>query len=133
MAKKPDVFFRTPFNLGDFNDDEVNLEPSKTDPSADEPIEKLVERMLKGELVNTRNVSYDTEISTGDAPGEVFDRLPVQERDGFDISDAAPILEGAAATLASLEPKAPPAPPAPVPAPPPPAPVPPDLKEGKPN
>lgn len=134
MAKKEPVFFRTPFNLGDYNDDEVNTEPSKTDPSQDEPIKRLVERMLRGELINTIPVSYDTELGTSEPAGEVFEQLPVQERDGFDISEAGPLIDSAAAALKELEPKASAAPPAPsVPPAPPAAPVPPDLKEGQPN
>lgn len=132
MTKRPNT--RTVFELGDFNDDSVNNEPSMTDPSQDESIDDLVARMLRGEAVRTNSVSYDTEISHKDGPGAAFDALPPHRRDGFDISDAGPILENAAAALAELEPKAPAAPPAPVvPPAPPAASVPPDLKEGKPN
>lgn len=122
MAKRE--LTRSVFELGSYNDDEVNDLPSETDPSHDEPIEKLLERMLRGEAVPTANVTYDSDESTGNAPSQGFD-VPPQYRDGFDIADAAPIIEAAAA---QLEPKAPPAP-APAPAP---AAIPPDL-EGKPN
>lgn len=123
--------FRTPFDLGDFNDDSVNNEPSLTDPSQDEPIERLVQRLMRGEPVSTLSGSYDVEIGP-EGPSAAFNALPIQHRADFDIADAAPVIERAASLVKELEkPADQPAPavaPAPVPAAPPP-----DLQEGKPN
>lgn len=133
MAKKDTYkpFVRSIYDLGDYNDDEVNNEPSMTDPSQDEPIDKIVARLLRGEQVNGSSVAYDTEISNADGVRNAFDGVPHHERDGFDIADAPVILDAAKATLADAAPPVP----APVPGPAPVAPVapPPDLHEGKPN
>jgi len=106
--------YRDIANLGDFNDDTRIMEPSMTDPSQDETIDALVARMLRGELMNSAPVSYDFEEGTKNAPGDVFDSVPVQHRKGFDIADVAPILDAAkaaapvpAATVAPEPPKAP--------------------------
>lgn len=111
MAK---LKFRTPFDLGDFNDDSVNNEPSLTDPSQDEPIERLVQRLMRGEPVSTVSGSYDTEIGPG-GPSDAFNALPIQHVSGFDIADAAPVIERAAQLAKELD-KPAPAAPAPVPA-----------------
>lgn len=124
MASKN--FFRTPFNLGDYNDDEINLLPSETDPSQDEPIEKLVARMVRGEQIGGgRPITFDLE--NGKWKPDQGISVPIQERDGFDIADAAPIIEAGQAAQAELDaakpaptPAAPAAPsvaPAPSPAP----------------
>lgn len=94
-------FFRTPFNLGDFNDDTRILEPSMTDPSQDETIDQLVSRMMRGELLAAANATYDFEEGTKDAPGDAFAALPIHTRQGFDIADVAPILDAAAKAAAS--------------------------------
>lgn len=122
MAKKNEYkpFVRSIYNLGDYNDDEVNDQPSMTDPSQDEPIEKLVARLLRGEQVPGFEVRYDTDDNSN--PGL---SVPFQHRDGFDIADAASILDAA---KAALDAAAKPAPaPEPVPASPAPTPVPADL------
>ena len=114
--------YRDIANLGDFNDDERNIEPSMTDPSQDEPIERLVERMVRGELIATNKPRYDFEEGLQDGPGAAFAAMPVHTRDGFDISDAPVILARAEAAVKELdaaktsEPPAPKVPTAPPPA-----------------
>lgn len=93
---------RTIFRLGDYNDDEENLEPSMTDPSQDEPIERLVERMMRGENVSAMVPQFDT---TSDlTPAQVFDLQSEVSKDGFDLADAAPIMERAADAAEALKP-----------------------------
>ena len=71
MAKRENCPFRSITDLKDYNDDEVNREPSLTDPEQDEPIGKLVARMLRGEMVESRPVYYD-EIGSERPVAEVF-------------------------------------------------------------
>lgn len=111
MAKKENpVHVRSIYDLGDFNDDEVNNEPSMTDPSQDEPIEALVARMLRGECVSTGIPQFDTQDSSLSAE-EIFARQSAMSKDGFDLADAATIQKRAEVALASIQPevKAPPA------------------------
>lgn len=87
------VFVRSTLDLGDFNDDEKNLKPSLTDPSQDEPIEALVARMLRGEIVSRGMPQYDTD---GSASAEdVFSRQSAVTKEGFDLADAPAILKRA--------------------------------------
>lgn len=114
MAKKDEYkpFVRSIYNLGDYNDDEVNDQPSMTDPSQDEPIEKLVARLLRGEQVSGSVIHYDTDDITPKGVAGAFESLPPQECDGFDIADAGPILDAARDAIAAATPA-----PASVPAP----------------
>lgn len=112
------LYIRSILDLGDFNDDEVNNEPSMTDPSQDITIDDLVKKMLRGEPVAGSSVSYDTEITNAEGLTTAFQSVPVQNTSGFDIADVAPILDKVSATIAELdknapEPVAPPVPPAP--------------------
>lgn len=91
-------FVRSLANMGDFNDDEVNNEPSMTDPSQDEPIEKLVARLVRGEMVSTGQVHFDTD---GLKPGEAPVLSPVHAS-GFDLADAPPLLDAAERAAAAL-------------------------------
>lgn len=104
MSKKDKdtVFVRSVLDLGDFNDDERNTEPSLTDPSQDEPIEALVARMMRGELVGHGGVQFDT--SGDETPAEVFSRQSIVTRDGFDLADAASIANRAKRAIESLKP-----------------------------
>lgn len=102
MTTKNITQFRSISDLKGYCDHEVydlEKEPSLTDPSQDESIESLVARMLRGEMVGSKTPVFD-DIGEGDP----FGALPPQEKDGFDISDAGPILEAAAATLADIAP-----------------------------
>lgn len=101
-------FVRSLANMGDYNDDEVNNEPSLTDPSQDEPIEKLIARMLRGEQVRTGSVHFDTD---GLEPGQEPSLNPVNAS-GFDLSDVPDILDAGEQAAAALK-AAPPAPAAP--------------------
>lgn len=99
MAKpKEKIFVRSILDLGDYNDDTINNEPSMTDPEQDEPIQKLVARLIRGEAVASKQVYYD-EIGPETALPEVFAAQSVTERDGFDIADAPAILAAAAAAV----------------------------------
>lgn len=93
--KKPKRFVRSTFNLGDFNDNEVydlEKEPSLTDPSQDETIQELVDRMVRGELLgNTKRLAFD--ITDKNAQGDPFEALPATSVQGFDLADAPVILE----------------------------------------
>jgi len=94
MANKSSkIFVRSILDLGDYNDDEVNNEPSLTDPSCDEPIERLVGRMLRGEIVGSTAPQYDTDSSVD--PEEVFANQSRIAKRGFDLSDAANIVHRA--------------------------------------
>lgn len=92
MAK---IKFRSIVDLLDYNDDEVNNLPSLTDPSQDEPIEKLVNRLLRGEQVSTTPIHFD---SDGLPPG-VPPTLNQVNQSGFDLSDVPPLLDEAAKAL----------------------------------
>ncbi|WNK14112.1 MAG: hypothetical protein [Microvirus sp.] len=105
MAKKSVIgFVRTLWDMGDYNDDEKNTEPSMTDPSQDEPIEKLVARLVRGEMVNTSSVHYDTD---GLAPG-ADPSLNAVNTSGFDLSDVPPLLDAAEQAAAALRAAPPP-------------------------
>jgi len=110
-------FVRSILNLGDFCDDEVNNEPSMTDPSQDEPIEKMVARMLRGEMMRGHVPVFD-KIPEGMAPAQVFAMQPTTERDDFDLADSGPILAAGieAAKLFKAGLKPPTSAPAPAPA-----------------
>lgn len=113
--------YRSVANLGNFNDDEVNNEPSMTDPSQDETIEQLVNRMMRGELL--ASIATHHTVAAETPLKEAFESLPATEADGFDLSDAPVILErGKEALKASKQPKEPPA-----------APKPPEKEEKKPE
>jgi len=114
--KKPAVFVRSIYNLGDFNDDEVNTERSMTDPSQDEPIDKLIARMLRGEQVRTGATHFD---SDGLPPGQAPTLNPTAAS-GFDLADVPVILDAAEQAAAALKAAPPPAA-APAATPPPPA------------
>lgn len=94
MAKeiktKEKPFIRSIYNLGDFNDDEVNNEPSMTDPSQDEPIERLVERMMRGEIIGHGVPQFDTS-SEDMTPEQMFSMQSEIKKDGFDLADAGSI------------------------------------------
>lgn len=90
MAKRK-LSVRTQLDLGTFKDNEVNTEPSMTDPSSDEPIEKLVARCLRGGSVPFREGGYD--VGAGVDPGAAFDNQSLTERKGFDLSDVPEIVE----------------------------------------
>lgn len=109
MAKNIKPFVRHIYDLGDFNDDEVNNEPSLTDPEQDEPIARLLDKMLKGQAVNGSNVVFDD--IDGKSDDEALAGLDPTEVKGFDLADAPEILEAAKAAQAELDK------PAPVPAP----------------
>jgi len=102
MAKNTNKpFIRSIIDLGDFNDDEINTLPSMTDPSQDEPIEALVARMMRGELVSSSQPQYDTGSELDSE--SVFRLQAATSKDGFDIADAAPILERAKNGLSELK------------------------------
>lgn len=95
------VFVRSQLDLGDFNDDEKNTLPSLTDPSQDEPIEALVARMLRGEIVGRGEPQFDT---NGDMPNEeVFARQSLMAKQGFDLADAAGIQKRAEKAIKGLK------------------------------
>lgn len=101
MVKKPVIFNRSILDLGDFNDDEVNTEPSMTDPSQDESIESLVARMMRGELMSSGVPQFDT-CSELDAAA-IYDRQSETSKDGFDLSDAPLIQKRAARAIKALK------------------------------
>lgn len=98
------VFVRSILDLGDFNDDEkydLTKEPSLTDPSQDEPIEALVSRMLRGEIVGHGMPQFDM---NDDMPsGEAFDLQAETSRKGFDLADAALIQKRAIRAIKALK------------------------------
>ena len=98
---KQTIVVRSILDLGDYNDDEVNTEPSLTDPSQDEPIEALVARMLRGEIVGTSVPQFDTTSDT--PPAEVYAAQSAVSKDGFDLADAPAIAARAEAAAASLK------------------------------
>lgn len=116
MAKKLQFEARSIIDLGDYNDDETasSLLPSLTDPEQDEPISKLIERMMRGESVGFSNVSYDN--LEGLSQAEQFEAVPPASRSGFDLADAPTILDAAVRLAAdqAAPHAAPPTPPAPV-------------------
>lgn len=102
MAKKIEFVARSIIDLLDYNDDEraSSLLPSMTDPEQDEPIAKLIERMMRGENVGYSNASYDN--LDGLTQDEAFNAVPPMERRGFDYADAPVILDDAAKLAASM-------------------------------
>lgn len=82
------VFIRSQLELGGYCDDELNTEPSMTDPSQDEPIEKLVARLMRGEI-SARSPEFDVE--SGVDPDSAIAAMSDTEKDGFDLADAAAI------------------------------------------
>lgn len=101
------VFVRSILDLGDYNDDERNTEPSLTDPSQDEPIEALVARMLRGEVVGNGMPQFDTEDDS--SAEDVFSLQADTSKDGFDLADAPAIIKRGIKASKALkkEPKAP--------------------------
>lgn len=95
------VFVRSILDLGDFNDDEKDFGPSLTDPSQDEPIEALVARMLRGEIVGHGQPQFDTDADT--SAEEIFERQSLTSKDGFDISDAPLIQKRAEKAIKGLK------------------------------
>jgi len=85
---------------GDYNDDYSDHSPSLTDPSQDEPIEALVARMMRGEIVHSSQPVYD--VAPGMSDAEAFAAQPMTERDGFDIADAPQILAAGEAAVKAL-------------------------------
>lgn len=115
MAKKLEFQARSIIDLLEYNDDEKasSLLPSLTDPEQDEPITKLIERMMRGEAVGFANVSYDN--FEGLTEAEAFNAVPHASRSGFDLADTTVILDEAASLAASQATPAPePAKPSPV-------------------
>lgn len=104
MAEKK-LKFRSISALGDYSDATKFVKPSKADPSQDEPIGTIVTRFIAGGGIMQRPST-----APNLKPGEVeaqFNTLPPQERDGFDIADAGPIIDAgtkAAETLAASTP-----------------------------
>ena len=111
MHKKPTVFVRSILDLGDFNDDEVNTEPSMTDPSQDETIQSLVARLMRGEVLGSSVPQFDVE--AGAKPADVFATQSHMERDGADIADMGPIMAAGVAAAEALKAVGTPLPPAP--------------------
>lgn len=106
------MWFRSILDLGSFCDNEVNNEPSLTDPTQDEPIHKIVERLCRGEAVGAVQPVYDS-TDPAATPEQLFAAQPPVERDGFDLADVPAILEAGAAAVAALKEggtKVPPAP-----------------------
>ena len=85
MKKEIKTFFRSHSNLGDYNDDEINNLPSKTDPSQYESIQDLLNKALRGEKMNTSALTFDDVPENAD-PEHI---LPINERRDFDLSDVA--------------------------------------------
>lgn len=111
------VLIRSQLELGGYCDDEINLEPSMTNPSLDEPIEALVARLLRGEQVGSQVPPVYDNIQPGQEAAAFAAQHPL-ERDGADLADVPGVLARGVAAAESLKPK-----PAPVPATPAPAPV----------
>lgn len=100
MVKK--LRFRSITDLGDYHDNEVNTLPSCTDESQDEPIEKLVARMLRGDIGGSAaQVQY--QFGPSDDVEDAFKALQPQEIDGFDISEVPSIIANAKASIKALE------------------------------
>lgn len=95
-------FIRSIINLGDYCDHTVIKEKSMTDPSQDEPIQRLVARMMRGEQVATAQVKYD-DIKPGATPEEIFRSMSQTFSKDFDISDAPAIIERAQRALDELK------------------------------
>lgn len=78
-------------------------EPSMTDPSDHEPIERLVGRMVRGEIRGGSPVeAYDGFLDTPEAVEEAMANQPVYERAGFDLADAAAVLHEGDKALRTL-------------------------------
>lgn len=100
MSKRPNT--RSVFDLGDYNDNEVNNEPSLTDPSQDEPITKLVERLLRGEVLSKGSMQFD-DMVPGESPEAAIDRLDITRQDGFDLADVPAVMQRAAEAAEGLK------------------------------
>lgn len=95
MAKKIEkIIVRSVIDLGDYNDDEIkpSKEPSLTDPSQDEPIERLVVRLLRGESVASIIPAYDSQDGSV-KPEDLMSQQSIAEREGFDLADVPPVIK----------------------------------------
>lgn len=80
---KNKLFFATPYDLGDFNDDEINTKPSMTVPNQVEPIAVIIERLAQGLPVTMLDSYYESEgkFSDDEYEGDITG-------DNFDMTDA---------------------------------------------
>lgn len=105
MAKnKPVIFVRSILDLGDYCDDEKasSLLPSLTDPSQDEPIAKLLARMMRGEVIGGNPVHYD-DMTGVESVDDAFGRMPVYARSGFDLADVPGVIQAGVEAQAALD------------------------------
>lgn len=94
--------FRHISDLKGFNDNERDFSPSLVDDTQYEPIETLVGRMIRGEIVKpVGDISY--EISAQDDLGKAFESQSVVEREDFDLSDSVSVLASANQALKDLK------------------------------
>lgn len=101
MPKKIEYHARSVNDPGDYQDSESNFGPSLTDPSMDEPIEKLVARMMRGEIVGGISPQYD--VPENMTPEQAFIAQPITERGDFDLADAPAIVKRGQEALEALK------------------------------
>lgn len=87
------VKFRTPYNYNkeDFLSEEVNDLPSQTRQSDYEPLSKMVERVIRGEIM--LNDSADEYEFEGDISSEDLERDDPLDAPDFDFSDTGSIYQ----------------------------------------
>lgn len=86
MVSEVNMKFRTPYDLGDFNDDEKDFPLSLTDPTCCISLEIILQRCLRGEIPLKDFDGLDPEMSVDDqfATENQFDG-------DFDLSDLPPV------------------------------------------
>lgn len=105
MATKVQARFRSITDLCGYQDPEPPgfREPSQTDPSDYEPIERLVSRMIRGDIQVGPVGPYDGNLDSEEAVLEAMAHQSPTEREGFDLSDAHAILENGRKTMTGLQ------------------------------
>lgn len=90
IMTREDVPFRSITDLKGFSDVELNFDPSETDSSQYEPLESLISRMMRGEIIPGNGFDdFDVRSDTED-PWSTED---ITQTDGFDLADVQPILD----------------------------------------
>jgi len=83
--------FRTIRNLRGYNDNEKGFPPSIVDDSDYEDINVLVARMMRGESVHC---GLAVQFDGADTADNLIEASSPLNRDGVDLADAQPIVEG---------------------------------------
>lgn len=90
IEARPDVPFRSITDLKGYNDDEVNTLPSLVDDSEYEPLESIIARCQRGELIGVRDTGYFE--YSGDFNDDAVLDQEFYEQDLTAVDDAAELM-----------------------------------------